>query len=68
MQRVVLEEGWVLLVIADDDRDSVETLAQLLRSLVAPPVEVVMVFDGQEALAAATGSTPPPDAVILDSR
>jgi CheY-like chemotaxis protein len=56
----------VLLVIADDDRDAAETLAELLRLLVAPPVEVVLAFDGQEALAYATGSTRPPDAVIMD--
>jgi two-component system sensor histidine kinase/response regulator len=56
----------VLLVIADDDRDSAETLAQLLRLLVSPPADVVLATDGQEAVTAATNRTPPPDAVILD--
>ena len=56
----------MLLVIADDDRDSVETLADLLRLLVAPPIEIVLAFDGQEALAAVIGCTPLPDAVIMD--
>jgi len=56
----------VLLLIADDERDSAETLAQLLRLLIAPPVDIVLAFDGLEALAAATRGTPRPDAVILD--
>ena len=55
----------MLLVIADDDRDSAETLAHLLRLLVAPPPDILLAFDGQEALVAATG-TPPPDVVIMD--
>lgn len=56
----------MLLLIADDERDSAETLAQLLRLLIAPPVDIVLAFDGLEALAAATRGTPRPDAVILD--
>jgi CheY-like chemotaxis protein len=56
----------VLLVIADDDRDAAETLAQLLRLLVAPPPNIVLAANGQEALTASTGCTPPPDAVIMD--
>ena len=56
----------MLLVIADDDRDSAETLAQLLRLLVSPPFDVVLAADGQEAMTAATSCTPPPDAVIMD--
>ena len=56
----------MLLVIADDDRDSAETLAQLLRLLVSPSPDIVLAADGQEALRAATGCTPPPDAVIMD--
>ena len=54
------------LLIADDDRDGAETLAELLRLLVAPPIEIVLAFDGEEALAVTTGSTSPPDAVIMD--
>lgn len=53
------------LVIADDDRDAAETLAELLRLLIDPPVAIVLAFDGQEALAAATGACKP-DAVIMD--
>ena len=56
----------MLLVIADDDRDSAETLAHLLRLLVAPPPDILLASDGHEALLAATGCTPPPDAVIMD--
>ena len=54
------------LLIADDDRDGAETLAELLRLLIAPPIEIALAFDGQDALAATTGSTPLPDAVIMD--
>ena len=54
------------LLIADDDRDAAQTLAALLRLLVAPPIEIVLAFDGEEALAATTGSAPLPDAVIMD--
>jgi two-component system response regulator MprA len=57
---------YVLLVIADDDRDSAETLAQLLRLLLPPPVDIVLAFDGKGALAAVTNGAPRPDAVILD--
>jgi CheY-like chemotaxis protein len=56
----------VPLLIADDDRDAAETLAELLRTLVAPPVEIMLAFDGKDALTAATGNTPLPDAVIMD--
>jgi CheY-like chemotaxis protein len=56
----------VRLLIADDDRDAAETLAEMLRLFVAPPIEIVLAFDGQEALAATTGSKPLPDAVIMD--
>lgn len=56
----------MLLVIADDDRDSAETLAQLLRLLVDPPPDIVLAFDGEEALAAATRSGASPDVVIMD--
>jgi two-component system response regulator MprA len=56
----------VLVLIADDDRDSAQTLAELLQVLVAPPLELMLAFDGEEALAAATGSVPLPDAVIMD--
>jgi CheY-like chemotaxis protein len=56
----------VILVIADDDRDAAETLAQLLRLRVSPSPDIVLAADGQEALTAAIGSTPPPDAVIMD--
>jgi len=55
----------VFLVIADDDRDTAETLGDLLRLLVPPPVEILLVFDGEEALAAVTGQRTP-DAVIMD--
>ncbi|HTH85929.1 response regulator, partial [Mycobacterium sp.] len=54
------------MIIADDDRDAAETLAELLRLLLAPPIEIVLAFDGKEALAAATGRAPLPDAVIMD--
>ena len=56
----------MLVLIADDDCDSAETLAELLRVVVAPPLELRLAFDGEEALAAATSSTPLPDAVIMD--
>jgi CheY-like chemotaxis protein len=56
----------MLLLIADDDRDAAETLAELLQLLVPPPIEILLAFDGKEALAAATTCNPPPDAVILD--
>jgi CheY-like chemotaxis protein len=56
----------VLLVIADDDCDSAEMLAQLLRLVVCPPPDVVLAADGHEALMATTSSEPPPDAVIMD--
>ena len=55
----------MLLLIADDDRDTAETLAELIRLLVPPPLEIVLAFDGKEALTAATGLRTP-DAVILD--
>lgn len=55
----------VLLLIADDDRDGAQTLAELLRLLLPPPVEIVLAFDGEEALASATGSRIP-HAVIMD--
>ena len=54
------------LLIVDDDREAAETLAELLRLLVPPPVEVLLAYDGMEALATATTSSPRPDAVILD--
>ena len=54
------------LLIADDDRDAAETLAEVLRLFVVPPIEIVLAFDGQEALAATTGSKRLPDAVIMD--
>ena len=56
----------MLRVRADDDRDSAETLAHLLRLLVAPPPDILLASDGQEALEAVIGSTRPPDAVIMD--
>jgi len=56
----------VLVLIADDDRDSAETLAELLRLLVGPSVQVMLAFDGEAALAAATTSASRPDAVIMD--
>jgi len=56
----------VRLIIADDDRDAAETLAELLRLLVARPIEIVLAFDGKEALAATTSRAPLPDAVIMD--
>jgi two-component system response regulator MprA len=56
----------VLVVIADDDQDTAETLAMLLRLRVAPTPDIVLVVDGQEALTAATNFTCPPDAVIMD--
>lgn len=52
------------LLIADDNHEAAETLAELLRLLVPPPVEVMVAFDGQQALAAASGSYP--SVVIMD--
>lgn len=56
----------MLLLIADDDRDAAETLAELLQLLVPPPIEILLAFDGKQALAAATTSNPTPDVVIID--
>jgi len=56
----------VRLLIADDNRDAAETLAEVLRLFVVPPVEIVLAFDGQEALEATTGSRRLPDTVIMD--
>jgi CheY-like chemotaxis protein len=53
------------LLIADDDPDAAEMLAELLRLLLPPPLEIILAYDGQEALTAATGLRTP-DAVILD--
>ena len=55
----------MLLLITDDDRSAAETLAELLPLLLPAPVEVVLAFNGKEAIAAATGSRTP-DAVIMD--
>jgi two-component system response regulator MprA len=55
----------VLLLIADDDREGAETLAELIRLLVPPPLEIVLAFDGKEALIAATGLRTP-DVVLMD--
>jgi two-component system response regulator MprA len=55
----------MLLLIADDDQDAVETLAELLQILIPPPLTLVLAFDGEEALAAAIGPQRP-DAVIMD--
>jgi CheY-like chemotaxis protein len=54
------------LLIADDHRDAAETLAELLRLVLPPPVEIVLAFDGREALDAATTGQGPPDALITD--
>jgi CheY-like chemotaxis protein len=63
---MVRKEPSVLLVIADDDAESAEGLAELLRLLVPPPVEIVLAYDGEEALVAATTGATPADAVIMD--
>ncbi len=55
----------MLLLIADDDHDAADTLAELLRLLLPPPLEIVLAFDGEQVLAAATGPQRP-DAVIMD--
>ena len=55
----------MLLVIADDDSDAAEALAEMLRLCIAEPLGIVLACDGKEALAAATG-LPAPDAVIMD--
>ena len=55
----------MLLILADDDRESAEMLAALLRLLIPPPIEIVLAFDGEQAVAAAT-SLHTPDVVILD--
>lgn len=55
----------MLLLVADDNPEAAETLAELLRLRVEPPVEVIVAFDGRQALALATGP-PIPDAVIMD--
>jgi CheY-like chemotaxis protein len=55
----------MFLVIADDDRDSAESLSELLQvSLEEPPI-VLVAFDGHEAVAAVTGPNRP-DVVIMD--
>ena len=54
------------VLIVDDDRDSAQTLAELLQVLLAAPLELMLAFDGEQALAAATASMPLPDAVIMD--
>ena len=55
----------MLLVIADDDRDAAETLGDLVRLSVSPPLEIVLAFDGRQAVEAATGQHAP-DVVIMD--
>jgi CheY-like chemotaxis protein len=55
----------MLIVIADDDRDGAESLADVLRLTLAEPVAIVLAFDGREAVTAVIGADPP-DAVIMD--
>jgi CheY-like chemotaxis protein len=57
---------YVLLLIADDNSESANDLAELLRLLLPPPLEIVLAYDGQEAVEAATAGGAPPDAVLLD--
>ncbi|MBT9463014.1 response regulator [Hydrogenophaga sp.] len=52
------------VLLADDDRDSAETLAELL--LLAESRQVTIVFDGVELLAAATGIGTHPDVIVTD--
>jgi CheY-like chemotaxis protein len=56
----------MLLLIADDDRDAVVMLAELLRLILPPPLEIKLAFDGKEALDAVTVATASPDVVIMD--
>lgn len=53
------------VLLADDDRDSVESLAELL-VLSADFVRVTTVFDGVALLAAATDREAHPDVVVTD--
>lgn len=53
------------LLIADDDRESAETLAELLAFYIRP-VQVVLAFDGLEMLAAATAAGSRHHAIITD--
>jgi CheY-like chemotaxis protein len=55
----------MLLILADDDRESVVVLAELLRYLLPPPIDIVLALDGEQAVAAAT-RVPRPDVLILD--
>lgn len=55
----------MLLVIADDDRDAAESLAELLHVYMEQPLEIRLAFDGTEAVAAAT-KPGVPNAVIMD--
>lgn len=54
------------LLIADDDRDALETMAELLRLLLDHPIDIVLAMDGKEALESVTNGTAPLDAVIMD--
>lgn len=53
------------LLVADDDVDTAQTLADLLGLLLAP-VDVLIAFDGEGALTIATNSRQPVDAVLLE--
>ena len=55
----------VHVLIADDDHDSAETLAELLE-LLAGPLRCTLAFDGIGVLAAATSHGSTHDAVITD--
>ncbi|MDY0746904.1 response regulator [Paucibacter sp. R3-3] len=53
------------LLIADDDRETAESLAELLELFLAP-LQVVLAFDGVQALEAATAGGSAFDAILTD--
>ena len=55
----------VNVLIADDDRETAETLAELL-ALYLDPLQVVLAFDGAQALEAALAGNHAFDAILTD--
>jgi CheY-like chemotaxis protein len=54
------------VLLADDDSDAVQTMAQLLPLISQVPMVVTVAPDGKEAVALACAPPAPPDVVILD--